>query len=56
MIDRELVLRKLDRVRHHAARLRSKLPPAAETLLSDEDLRDVLANNLRQAVTVHARI
>lgn len=43
MIDRQLLLRKLDLVRHHAARLRSKLPPAAETLPSDEDLRDFSA-------------
>lgn len=50
MIDRELVLRKLDMVRHHAARLRSKLPAVAETLVSDEDLRDILTNNLCQAV------
>lgn len=50
MIDRELVLRKLDLVRHHVARLRAKLPAAADELLGDEDLRDILSNNLCQAV------
>ena len=50
MIDRELVLRKLDLVRHHVARLRAKLPATAEALLGDEDLRDILSNNLSQAV------
>ena len=50
MIDRELVLRKLDMVRHHAARLRAKLPATAEILSGDEDLRDILSNNVSQAV------
>jgi uncharacterized protein YutE (UPF0331/DUF86 family) len=50
VIDRELVLRKLDMVRHHAARLGAKLPATAEALLGDEDLRDILSNNLCQAV------
>ena len=50
MIDRELLLRKLDAVGHHAARLRSKLPASAEILSGDEDLRDILGNNLCQAV------
>lgn len=50
MIDRELVLRKLDMVRHHTARLRSRLPANAQTLSGDEDLRDIVANNLCQAV------
>jgi len=50
MIDRELLLRKLDAVRHHAARLRSKLPASADILSGDEDLRDILGNNLCQAV------
>lgn len=50
MIDRELLLRKLDAIRHHAARLGSKLPAAAEVLSDDEDLRDILSNVLCQAV------
>ncbi len=50
MIDRELLLRKLDAVKHHAARLGSKLPASAEVLSGDEDLRDILSNNLSQAV------
>ena len=50
MIDRELLLRKLDAVKHHAARLGSKLPASASVLSGDEDLRDILSNNLCQAV------
>jgi uncharacterized protein YutE (UPF0331/DUF86 family) len=50
VIDRELVLRKLDLVRHHVARLRAKLPATAEALVGDEDLRDILSNNVCQAV------
>lgn len=50
MIDRELLLRKLDAIRHHAARLGSKLPAAAEVLSDDEDLRDILSNVLCQGV------
>ncbi len=50
MIDRELLLRKLDAVKHHAARLGSKLPASAGDLSGDEDLRDILSNNLCQAV------
>jgi len=50
MIDRELLLRKLDALRHHAGRLAAKLPAAAEALSNDEDLRDILSNNLCQAV------
>jgi uncharacterized protein YutE (UPF0331/DUF86 family) len=50
VIDRELVLRKLDMVRHHTSRLRARLPPGAAVLLGDEDLRDIVSNNLCQAV------
>ena len=50
MIDRELLLRKLDAVKHHSVRLASRLPATAEVLLGDEDLRDILSNNLGQAV------
>ena len=50
MIDRELLLRKLDAVKHHAARLAQKLPASADVLSADEDLRDILSNNLCQAV------
>lgn len=50
MIERELVLRKLDALRHHSMRLASRLPATAEVLLGDEDLRDILSNNLSQAV------
>lgn len=50
MTDRELLLRKLDAIRHHAGRLRTKLPGDADALVADEDLRDILSNNLSQAV------
>ena len=50
MIDRELALRKLDALRHHGMRLAARLPATAEVLLADEDLRDILSNNLSQAV------
>jgi hypothetical protein len=36
LIDRELVLRKLDAVRNHAARLAAKLPATAGILSGDE--------------------
>ena len=50
MIDRELLLRKLDGVRHHTGRLKQKLPASADALLADEDLRDIVSNNLSRAV------
>ena len=50
MINRELDLRKLDAVGHHAARPGVKLPAVAEVLSADEDLRDILSNNLCQVV------
>lgn len=50
MIDRELLLRKLDMIGHHSRRLESRLPAEAEGLTRDEDLRDILTNNLCQAV------
>jgi len=50
VIDRDLILRKLDGVRHHSERLRHKLPASADVLVQSEDLRDIVANNVSQAV------
>lgn len=51
-MDRDVIARKLEQLRHHAARIESKKPFRAEDLAANEDLRDVVVFNLVQAVEV----
>lgn len=51
-MDRDVVARKLEQLRHHVARIESKKPLDAAGLAGDEDLRDIVVFNLVQAVEV----
>jgi len=51
-VDRDVVARKLEQLRHHVARIESKKPLDAAGLAGDEDLRDIVVFNLVQAVEV----
>jgi uncharacterized protein YutE (UPF0331/DUF86 family) len=51
-VDRDIIARKLERLRHHVARIDSKKPFGAGDLGANEDLRDVVVFNLVQAVEV----
>jgi len=51
-MDRDVIARKLEQLRHHVARIESKKPFRAEDLAAGEDLRDVVVFNLIQAVEV----
>ena len=49
-MDRAVVLRKLEALRHCLQRLRERRPATAEMLALDEDVQDVLVLNLSRAV------
>ena len=49
-MDRDVIERKLEALRHCIARVRAKRPPTAESLAADADLQDVLVLNLSRAV------
>ena len=51
-VDRDVVARKLEQLRHHVARIDSKKPLDAAALAGDEDPRDIVVFNLVQAVEV----
>jgi uncharacterized protein YutE (UPF0331/DUF86 family) len=51
-MDRDVIERKLELLRHCVARVRAKRPPTAEALAADADLQDVLVLNLSRAVQV----
>lgn len=51
-MDRDVIARKLEQLRHHVARIESKKPFGIEVLAADEDLRDVVVFNLIQSVEV----
>lgn len=45
-MDRDVIARKLEQLRHHVARIESKKPFGIEALATDQDLRDVVVFNL----------
>ncbi len=49
-MDRTVMLRKLEALRHCLQRLRERRPATAAMLAADEDLQDVLVLNLSRAV------
>ena len=49
-MDREVIERKLEALRHCLARVRARKPADAATLAKDEDTQDVLVLNLSRAV------
>lgn len=51
-MDRDVIERKLEVLRHCIARVRAKRPATAESLAADADLQDVLVLNLSRAVQV----
>lgn len=51
-MDRDVIERKLELLRHCIARVRAKRPPTAALLAADADLQDVLVLNLSRAVQV----
>lgn len=51
-MDRNVIERKLESLRHCIARVRAKRPPTAALLAADADLQDVLVLNLSRAVQV----
>lgn len=48
-MDRDVIERKLESLRHCIARVRTKRPPAAESLAADADLQDVLVPSTSDA-------
>lgn len=51
-MDRDVIARKLEQLRHYVARIESKKPFGIEALATDQDLRDVVVFNLIQSVEV----
>ena len=51
-MDRDVIARKLEQLRHHVARIESKKLFGIEALAADADLRDVVVFNLIQSVEV----
>lgn len=49
-MDREVINRKLETLRHCLARIQSKMPLTAEMLRTSYDLQDIIALNLERAV------
>ncbi|MGR9109025.1 MAG: type VII toxin-antitoxin system HepT family RNase toxin [Gammaproteobacteria bacterium] len=49
-MDREVILEKLEALRHCIRRVESKRPASAELLLTDWDLQDIITLNLTRAV------
>ena len=49
-MDRELIERKLEALRHAVERVRTRCPATAEVLRADEDAQDIVAVNLTRAV------
>lgn len=51
-MDREVIERKLESLRHCLQRIEQKCPADAQTLAADADLQDIVALNLSRAVQV----
>ncbi len=51
-MDRDVIERKLEALRHCIGRVRSKRPSDAQALAADVDVQDVLVLNLSRAVQV----
>lgn len=51
-MDRDVIERKLETLRHCLKRIEAKCPADAQTLATDPDLQDILALNLSRAVQV----
>ncbi|HYN62077.1 MAG TPA: DUF86 domain-containing protein [Rubrivivax sp.] len=51
-MDRDVIERKLESLRHCLQRIETKCPADAETLATDPDLQDIVALNLSRAVQV----
>ncbi len=49
-MDKDVINRKLESLRHWIARITSKRPMTAEALRSNDDLQDIIAVNLERAV------
>jgi len=49
-MDRDVIERKLESLRRYVSRVEAKKPFARERLETDEDLQDIIAQNLTQAV------
>ncbi|MEW5864660.1 MAG: HepT-like ribonuclease domain-containing protein [Pseudomonadota bacterium] len=45
-MDRDVIARKIERLRHHVARIESKKPFGAADLAASDDLRDIVVFNL----------
>ena len=51
-MDREVIERKLESLRHCLRRIEMKCPADAQTLAADHDLQDIVALNLSRAVQI----
>jgi uncharacterized protein YutE (UPF0331/DUF86 family) len=51
-VDREVIERKLESLRHCLQRIEMKCPADAQTLAADPDLQDIVALNLSRAVQI----
>ena len=51
-MDKDVINRKLESLRHCIARITSKMPIAREVLQSNYDLQDIIALNLERAVQI----
>jgi uncharacterized protein YutE (UPF0331/DUF86 family) len=51
-MDRAVIERKLESLRHCLQRIEQKCPPQAQTLAADADLQDIVALNLSRAVQI----
>jgi uncharacterized protein YutE (UPF0331/DUF86 family) len=51
-MDREVIERKLESLRHCLQRIEMKCPADAQTLAADPDLQDIVALNLSRAVQI----
>ena len=49
-MDKDVINRKLESLRHWIARITSKRPMTVEALRSNDDLQDIIAVNLERAV------
>ncbi|MEE9343479.1 MAG: HepT-like ribonuclease domain-containing protein [Gammaproteobacteria bacterium] len=51
-MDRDVIIEKLESLRHCLNRIEAKRPDALEQLLSDIDLQDIIVLNLTRAIQV----
>ena len=50
MIDKDILMSKADRVRHHVKRIKEKRPASLEEFLSQVDLQEIILFNLQMAI------